>query len=419
MDITNTNFTLNNYKGNYKIIRASTKKRLSFNEKINEELLDDAIIISESTMKKPDDILSNNALITDDTHIVLSNLNTDNITDIIKFCNKYGLFYSSLITQANKDDFSDIFTTEINNRFKVQEDNKSFDYMSLKTFILYTTITKAIYGIVTALRSLEKFEKLHKNKNFNPELLLKIGQNLIILFKIMGEKYYVLSRYYMFSSQTIFPNIALQFYSIYKSNFYDIYNENKKTLAIRYQPYFYDGMKNTFQPFYKFLNENKEENIAYSNLLSIIKLYKLQKTKDSKLLFNSQTLTNITLKTNYKDHFNFDKFKVSVYSIISDILNEENSKISPSLFYNIQDTKFSSKYSLKYLAQAITLEIFFALSSDDIIKKCAYEKCDNFFSVRNCRPDKQYCSDECKSNKNSHNYYFKKRRNNRNKQKNK
>lgn len=406
MDITYANFSLENYKSNYQILRAKSGKVVESDSIDIETIMDDAIIISKNIVENPDTILFNNSIPNDNTHLIFANLNIESMSEIIKFCNEYGLLFSSLLARDNTDEYSDIFTTKINKNYKLQENYQGFDYMSLKTFILYATVIKAIYEIVVELN---KIEKNIKNNEIVSNSLIKIGKNLILLLKNIGEKYYLLKLYYISPQLTIFPVVARYFYSLYKANFYKRFNEKRDIVVEAFAPYYYEGIQNTFSPFYKSLYRRKVEYIICPNYLDIIKLYKYQKTDHNDLLFSNQTLTNITLKDNYIKFFNFNKFKATVYSIISDILNEENSKICPWLFYNAKDNKVLSKFLLKYLGQAILLETFFSVSDDDIIKKCAYERCDKFFSVRYCRHDKKYCSDECKSNKNSHNHYFKKR----------
>lgn len=409
MDITNTNFSLTNYKSTYQIIKINSGEIVHSlpNEDI-ETILDDAIIISKNKIEKPHTVFDTDVIINDDTHITFSNLEMNNISNIIEFCNKFGLLYSSLLAKEFKDEYCDVFTFLLKQKYnKKLLKYADSDYMSLKTFVAYATIIKAIYSINVELKSLKKI-----SENSLPQALISIGKNLLKLLRIIGEKYSLLldytqyTQYIQYKPLTSIPEISSCFYHCYNSNFYYKYNEKRDMLVNTYSPFFRDGMKTTFNTFYKFLNDKK--NSEYSGYVNIMNLYKI-KYDDCELILNSKNLYNITLKHNYKKFLDLDKFRSSVYSIILNILNEENSKISPWLFYNDKKANVMSKYSLKYLAQAILLETFFSLSNDDIIKKCAYEKCNKFFSVRNCRHDKKYCSDECKSNKNCQTYYLKKK----------
>ena len=153
-----------------------------------------------------------------------------------------------------------------------------------------------------------------------------------------------------------------------------------------------------------------KNNHIYRNGLKIYPFY-----KDINKFFKDIMISNINngifeIKTNYYGEAeNIIKYKKPISHlklfathIISDIVTDNLKRISPVLNVDPKG-KIFNEYKAPYLIDYIFLQTYFALLGDNVVQKCSYPKCNNYFSLLDHNKNTKYCSRECRIKMNKEN----------------
>ena len=81
--------------------------------------------------------------------------------------------------------------------------------------------------------------------------------------------------------------------------------------------------------------------------------------------------------------------------VLLDIINDNVYTARPQM--NLAQERFTSLWQCSYLMEAIYLDLYQLLLNPGEYHRCANPECSNYFLISGCRADKRYCSNRCAS----------------------
>lgn len=364
-------FWVDNYVGTYQIIESEGKKYIAskeFNPARN----------GEAELKKKRlfmDLFKNNEYIL----IQLANVDTKDENSIVRFCNEYGLPYSS----SKIDD-------ERPGCYIMGLDVDERTYSSL--YPLYRQDNMQVYEfkrhVVSAQRILNVKSEL-ESQSINYENLFRF-----LLPMLLYERY----GFYDFDAddpERCTETMKFQYYFLnvlnkvgdktIRSLACELFGFVVETQAIgkgENKVYVTDELRSLFQ--------NEYPNELYKFLVDLIRYDNGQINEIKINEFNELQLPEgFHLSVETKKHL--DEL---ASNILSDIISESLQRVHPIMMVD-ENGKIASKWDLKYLYEGILVETLVMASGDNNLKKCANPNCGKFFTPNPGRNDKIYCSHTC------------------------
>lgn len=351
-------FFVKNYVGNYKILEFDNEKYIVSDEYYNakdnkKELKTKEIFVDEYK---------------EEQYVVmkLSKINIDDDNEIIKFCNNYGLPYSSVTILENLD--------------KNIRERRLYDYIceTEHCFFHHDCITRAEFCkyVVNAKNYLILLSEL---KNQTPDMKKLICSLLyILIFERIWDK--------NFLEPDEFVNYTLigQFrYNLQEKNFYELYNASS-----------INEILNVLSEFCEQTAKDSEVLRDYCNdVLNLI---------DKLIPYIDKNGYSINIDENYdikseNDFAYSQELKQTVckmcYRVLADSITEGISDVRQVLFSNDNKNGFKATHKFQYMYEGIYQELFLLCTNGERIHKCQNTTCRKFFISNNSR--KKFCSNEC------------------------
>lgn len=129
------------------------------------------------------------------------------------------------------------------------------------------------------------------------------------------------------------------------------------------------------------------------NFLTIVDKHMLHTLDDyDKDLLTKKQLTAIILAENVPNTTIDHAF---ARRVLLDIINDNIYTARPQM--DLAQEKFTSLWQCSYLMQAIYLDLYQLLLNPGEYHRCANPECSNYFLISGCRADKRYCCNRCAS----------------------
>lgn len=366
-------FSIVNYIGHYKMINDNGHTRIVSEEyhpaRGSEKELNTITLFV-------DDFKNNDYLL-----IALANVDIKKDSDILDFCNKYGLPYSSVKINDEQPGYY-ILGLDVNEAtYAHSHPYYRQDTMSRFEFCRHASSAKRLLNVKTEIEATKK----------NPHIMLQYLLPLLLL-----DRMYL----YDLNEDDLTPETPTVRFLWYFLSVFD--RKKKKHEKISFIGALFNFIKD-IQDTCKNLHEHPVD-------AQRLKDYKSDEWNDLYLLL----LEVMQLNTRHLNEITFDDFgnitlpsdleitealQTRMYTlapqILSDTINEGLIKVHPSLTINSQG-KFAADWLFKYQYEGLLMEMFLMLSSGSQLRKCANPTCEKFFSP-NGHYDKMFCDQRCAS----------------------
>ncbi len=366
-------FWVDNYVGTYKIEECQGKKYIVSNE-FHPAREDEKELRTKRLFM---DFFNNGEYIL----VQLANVNPDDEKSICKFCNKFGLPYSSSRINDEHPGYF-IMGLDVDERtysewFPLYRQ----DNMQVHEFKRHVASARRILNVKTEIES--------QNRNY--ENLFKY-----LLPMLLYERYEI----YNFDSddpKCCTDTMKFQYYYL------SVLNKRRKNVP-----------RSLVCELFDFLCEvqaigNNENMVPITDELRslFIKNYpnELYAFLVDLVRYDNGQLNGVQInelnEIRFPDTFQLSKatrnhMDALASSILSDTISEVLQQVHPVMM--VDAGKIVSKWDLKYLQEGILIETLVMTSSDTRLKKCANPSCGKFFTPNPGRYDKIYCSHTCGAN---------------------
>lgn len=385
-------FYVNNYVGTYEIAFSPTHG--------------EKVIVSKETLldKNPKNRLKRRKIFESDSleyeqiYTKFSNIKIKNDDEILKYCEKYGLPYSSQIIKqkqlwmaegkANSNESNDADTTEDIPQLSMEQLEKR-DYMTLKGF----------HRSVILVHRLLRLRELTGAKTLNcseyTELL-----SLLIFFLFFSHEYdfdYDLREDEIPKTQLLRFQYAFQL--VRHMNLLPV----KATIAQQVGTFLHAcqtakqmrGKGIESKQLWAVIDSKSVENVLKRFAFLMVPLDG-KCGSDREDLFSGTSYGEILFKEDVikapdaKDRAETQRLGKEV---LCDVINDGLHAITPILRF--EEPTLKGDWELNFQMAGIFMEIYMDITNQFLVRQCANPTCGNFFSVSRNRPNKIYCSREC------------------------
>jgi len=364
-------FKVVNYVGTYHLVDDNGVIRIVSKEfhpsRKEEQALNSKILFSDN--------FKTNEYIT----VELANINIKKDQEILDFCNKYGLPYSSVKVQEVNPGYN-IWGLPVSEQEYAQFDPYyRQDTMSHFEFCRHVSTAKRMMQVKHEIESSEK----------NPVTMLKYLFPLLLYDRIglydfnegdperhsktMEFQYYYLNVINRRKMNDHNPMLDLfEFCS-------EIQGLAKGTNKVPLGDDDITLLKNPFvNKLYRFIIEVMKLNTKFLNSV----------TRDE--FFNITLPDNVEISTELKNLM----YDIAP-TVLSDSINELLCLVHPKMEYS--NASFHVDWDFNFLFEGFSMELLLMLSSSNMLKKCQNPTCEKFFTPNNGHMDKMYCSHRCGS----------------------
>ena len=310
--------------------------------------------------------------------IAFANIDENDKTQVLGFCNAYGLPYSSqrcLSKRAHLDDenhsvlvndFSFIDTTLFMGDILVEKDHAANDAEVTLNYTLFEVDEMDIM-------SLRLFARC-----------VKIVRSLLIV------------QSYLFRHEGTQAGViyALAYLLHYSARGIHYLLPRIESPTLKTAEYFSTHKRISHTQLLKNIRKT-DADYAYQlqNFLAVVDKHMLHTLTDyDKNLLTKKQLTAIILSANVPNTIIDIAFAKRV---LLDIINDNIYTARPQM--DMAQEKFTSVWQCSYLMQAIYLDLYHLLLNPGVYHRCANPECSNYFLISGRRADKRYCSNRCAS----------------------
>lgn len=310
-----------------------------------------------------------------------SSIDTDNVEEIIRFCNKYGLLYSNRLIANKTNNY--IFLKTYKSIFSEAVPDFMPDELALDTFIEEVITMRRLINLKVALDANDSVDILTHLLS----LLLCYTEKTREPGNTETECFNSLFYEYIRQNYDVHLVCIMKQEDVYEDDLNDFLSDLNKyahadkadrwlQLPLKLEEYKY--MNNcTWQNYHDIItNLLKEVSISSNDELSEIYFSKPL----SKELLSSCGITDIMLQR-------------AAVTCLADHFNSQTMLITPELRY--ENEQLTSDWKITSLLEAMYMELAVSFAPNTQIKKCANPTCNNFFDVGIGNSRKIYCSSRC------------------------
>lgn len=380
-------FSVENYVGTYRVEYSETiEAKMIVSEEFNHPIGD------EKELKKKQIFAFDSS--DEFLFLKLANLDVSNEKDVLDYCNKYGLPYSSQVS-ADTENGLDSDVTQLAREtiaaIKFDSDNKYLrqDTMTYDEFCRLATHVRLLLEFKAVLDS--------ASQAITDEATLKLLR-FMIYFSLFSQEHI-----YNYSVDN--PDPLPQTRTVRFQYAFHYYRRNADDPKVKELPieaqllsflgYCYklmsspeeicdsaiisDLASNTGSKLYQFyMTLFKYEKIPNNEWLSMIRNGGDTVPKDVVLFVNKTQLRKLCIK------------------ILSDIVNEGLRSIRPQLVLESKEGfEIEGQWKFHHQMEGIYMEFFIELAKSSQYRLCDNPTCGNLFSASRNRPNKRYCCREC------------------------
>lgn len=365
-------FSIVNYIGHYKIIDDNGLRIVSeeYHPARGSEKELNTITLFVDDFKNNDYLL-----------IALANVDIKKDSDIIGFCNKYGLPYSSAKINDEQPGYY-IWGLDVDEATYARWDPYyQQDTMSRFEFCRHASSAKRLLNVKAEIEATKR----------NPHAMLQYLLPLLLLDR---------RHLYELNEDDLTPETPTGRFQWYFLSVFE--REKKKDEKISFIVallYFIQDIQDTCKNLYKHpISEQRLKDYKssdWNNLFQLLlEVMKLNTRHLNEITFDD--FGNITLPRDLEITESLQTYMYTLApQILMDMINEGLIKVHPTLFINSKG-KFAADWLLKYQYEGLLLEIFLMLSSGSQLRKCANPTCEKFFSPSS-HSDKMFCTQRCAS----------------------
>lgn len=308
-------------------------------------------------------------------------IDTNDIEQIIQFCNQYGLLFSNRLLANQTNNY--IFMKTYKSIFSEAVPNFTPDEVNLDMFIDEVITMHRLIGLKAALDTNDPVELI----NCLLPLLLcytyktpEPGTTETECFNNLFYKY--LSSYYLIDQPCLFK-------------LKDVYLPELNHLLDDLTKFVYEHKTNRWLQLplkleeYKYMNNCTWQNY-HDIMINLLKVVSISSNDSlSELYYSEQISTDLLNSCGITDLM----LQQAAVTCLADHFNAQTMLITPELRF--ENDQLTSDWKITSLLEAMYMELSISFAPNTQVKKCANPTCNSFFDVGIGNSRKIYCSNRC------------------------